>query len=75
MLRDAEATAAAEGKSLKEFVAEAVSDRLRRTTPSTQSVRPWELAFGGLKDLHVENQRIARRIEMEFESVDDEQWS
>jgi hypothetical protein len=53
------------------FVA-AVSDRLRRTAPSGQSVRPWELAFGGLKDLHVENQRIARLIAMEFESVDDE---
>jgi len=36
--------------------------------------KPWERAFGGLQDLHRENQRIERLISAEFESIDAEEW-
>jgi hypothetical protein len=35
--------------------------------------KPWENAFGGLKDLHRENRRIERLIAAEFETIDKEE--
>lgn len=73
VFRRAKALAAEEGVSLKDLFTEAVQTRLRssgvrKTGPS------WEGAFGGLKDLHRENLRIAKVIEQEFEAVDEGMW-
>lgn len=71
LFRKAKAAAAEQGKSLKDFFTEAVRDRLQ----GQNSTEPrWKKAFGGLSDLHRENQRIERLIEAEFETIDEEQW-
>ena len=71
LFRSAKAAAAQEGISLKTFLTDAISQRLRRReTPR----KPWESGFGELRHLHRENQRIARVIEAEFETVDEEEW-
>ncbi len=68
LFRKAKAAAAKEGKSLKGFFNEAVTDRLRRRSPGHSATKPWEAAFGGLRSLHRENLRIDRLISAEFES-------
>ena len=74
LFRKAKAAAAEEGKSLKDFFTEAVSDRLRRNAPPSGNVEPWRVAFGELRHLHRENKRIERVIEEEFEKIDEEEW-
>jgi hypothetical protein len=55
--REAKASAALRGISLKQFFAEALRERLR----SKPGAPPrWMQAFGGLRDLHRENKRLAR---------------
>jgi hypothetical protein len=71
LLRRAKAAAAVQGKSLKEFFTEAVQQRLANGG-SRSAGKPWERAFGGLRDLHRENQRIAKLVETEFETIDEE---
>ncbi len=72
LFRQAKTAAAARGQSLKEFLTEAVEDRLQRGAGS--AARPWEALFGALKDLHRENRRIERVIEAEFGTIDEEEW-
>lgn len=74
LFRRAKSAAAQEGKSLKDFFAEAVKERLRRRTPEHGESKPWEAAFGGLRALHRENLRIDRIISSEFEVIDEEEW-
>ncbi len=74
LFRKAKAAAAEQGKSLKDFFAEAVNDRLRRLAPEQNRSKPWEAAFGGLRTLHRENLRIDRIIAAEFESIGEEEW-
>ena len=74
LFRKAKAAAAEEGKSLKDFFTEAVSNRLNQRNSGDGGAIPWEAAFGGLKRLHRENRRIDRIIAAEFESVDQETW-
>jgi len=73
LFRKAKATAAEEGKSLKEFFIEAVSDRLRRGSKG-DAPKPWAEVFGGLRHLHKKNRRIDRIIAAEFETMDEEEW-
>jgi hypothetical protein len=73
VFRKAKAAAAERGASLKDFFTEAVEDLLRRQG-GEQAVKPWERAFGGLKDLHRENLRIQRLIDAEFETIDEDEW-
>jgi hypothetical protein len=74
LFRRAKAAAAEQGKSLKDLFTEAV--RLQLATPGglPAGTPRWEKAFGSLRDLHRENQRIAQMIEAEFETIDEEQW-
>jgi hypothetical protein len=74
LFRKAKAAAAEEGKSLKDFFTEAVSDKLGRASAGGPAPRAWESAFGGLKHLHRENKRIEKIIEDEFETIDEEEW-
>jgi hypothetical protein len=84
LFRRAKATAAEQGVSLKEFFSAAVRDYLQRaSTEATNgkfgvpapAPRPaWMTAFGGLKHLHKETQRINHIIEKEFEQIDEDQW-
>jgi hypothetical protein len=74
LYRKLKSAAAEEGRSIKEILAEAVADRLRRGAGGESKAKPWETAFGGMKSLHRENLRIERLIEAEFEKIDEEEW-
>jgi hypothetical protein len=74
LFRQAKAAAAEQGRSLKEFFTEAVHAQLRRKAGPAPGGKPWESAFGGLKDLHRENLRIQKLIDTEFETLDEEEW-
>jgi hypothetical protein len=49
LFRKAKAVAAKEGKSLKDFFTEAVSDRLNQRNSGDGGAMAWEAALGGLK--------------------------
>jgi hypothetical protein len=78
LFRKAKATAAERGISLKNFFSNAIRDHLARSPG--ESIKspipdpPWRSAFGGLRHLRKENQRINRILEEEFEQIDKDQW-
>ncbi len=73
LFRKAKATAAEKGQSLKEFVTEALQDKLRepdgRATPGEPS---WMQGFGKLKRLHKETVRVQSAADEEFEIIEPE---
>ena len=70
LFRKAEATAAACGQSLKEFVTEALRDKLLPDGGRTRAEEPeWMQGFGKLKHLHKETVRVQSVIDQEFEVV------
>jgi hypothetical protein len=73
LFRQAKATAAQQGTSLKDFLTEAVREQLRRKAAVPNLDKPWMRAFGGLRDLHRETKRLDRVIQQEFERIDDEE--
>lgn len=73
IFRRAKTKAAECGVSLRQFVTEAVEDKLKQL--SSAEARPWMKHVGKLKDLHEETERIDRIIEEEFEKIDPEMWN
>ena len=71
IFRRAKSVAAQRGIPLREFVTEAVKDKL---ASETRLDKPWVKLAGGLKHLHKETQRINRIIEEEFERIEPENW-
>jgi hypothetical protein len=67
LLRMAKVTAAERGQSLKEFVTEALRDKLLAGRGSRQP--EWMQGFGKLKGLHKETVRIQSEIDLEFGAV------
>lgn len=72
VFRRAKSKAAERGMPLRQFVTEAVEEKLQTTTNEGQ--KPWMKHVGKLKDLHKENERINKIIEGAFEQVDPEMW-
>jgi hypothetical protein len=72
IFRRAKSVAAARGVPLREFVTQAVKDKL--TASSTPPKRPWVRHMGKLKHLHDETERINRLIEADSEKIDAEMW-
>ncbi len=70
IFRRAKSIAAERGIPLREFVTEAVKDKLSDRGKATD--KPWMAAFGKLRRLHKETARINRTIEEEFEHIDPE---
>jgi hypothetical protein len=70
LFRSVKAKAAQEGISLKEYVAAALREKLKRSSDS----KPWMRHFGALSHLRRETRRIEKRIENEFETIDLEDW-
>lgn len=70
VFRRAKAAAAERGIPFREFVTEAVKDKLADTRKDRE--RPWMAGFGGLRRLHRESARIGRIIEAEFEQIEAE---
>ena len=72
LFRKAKATAARQGRTLKQLVQEALSEKIARVNGAAGQQKPWMLMAGGLKHLHSENRRIDRVIEAEFEHIEPE---
>lgn len=65
IFRRAKSVAAEHGISLREFVTEAVKDKL--ATNDQAAHKPWVKLVGKLKHLHKETERINRLIEEDSE--------
>jgi hypothetical protein len=72
VFRRAKSLAAARGIPLREFVTEAVKDRL--ASEAKASEKPWLKHMGKLKHLRKETARINRFIEEDSEKIDTEMW-
>jgi hypothetical protein len=70
VFRKAKAKAAEQGIPLRQFVTEAVEERLKAETVSQD--KPWMKMAGGLRHLHKETARIMRIIDEEFETIEPE---
>ena len=73
IFRRAKALAAQEGIPLRQFVTEAVQDKVR--TKQTDGKKPWLKLAGRLRHLRKENARINQLIEREFEQIEPEDWA
>jgi hypothetical protein len=71
LLREAKAVAAQQGRTLRDFVTEAVNEKLH-TQGSGE--KPWMKHFGALSKLKNESRRIEKIIEKEFETIDPKAW-
>ena len=72
VFRRAKSAAAARGIPLREFVTQAVKDKLAARGAAGE--RPWLKLMGKLKHLHKETVRINRLIEEDSEKIDPEMW-
>jgi hypothetical protein len=71
LLRQAKAAAGERGQSLKEFVTEALRDKLVPDRGRARAEEPaWMQGFGKLKRLHKETVRVQSIIDQEFEVVE-----
>jgi hypothetical protein len=70
IFRRAKSEAAQRGIPLREFVTQAVKDKLADAGKAAD--KPWMAAFGKLRHLRRETGRINRLIEEEFEQVEAE---
>lgn len=69
IFRRAKSAAAERGIPLREFVTEALKDKLAGGNPAA---KPWMAAFGKLRRFRKETARINHLIEAEFEQVEAE---
>lgn len=70
VFRKAKAKAAERGIPLRQFVTEAVEEKL--AAAQSNQDKPWMKGFGKLRHLHEENVRIQRIIDEEFEQIEPE---
>jgi len=71
IFRRAKAKAAEQGIPLRQFVTDAVADKLR---PDSFGAKPWLKLAGRLRHLKRETARIDKLIEDEFERIEPEEW-
>ena len=72
IFRRAKVRAAEQGIPLRQFVSDAVAERLRNGAPDSD--KPWIKLAGGLRHLSKETSRINRLIEEEFERIEPGEW-
>ena len=74
LFRQSKARAALRGVSLRQFVAEALEEKITAPAPGRSgSVEPpWMRGFGALADLHLETSKIEALIAEEFKFLDEE---
>jgi hypothetical protein len=70
LFRRAKSVAAERGIPLRQFVTEAVQEKLKITAPE----RPWMKHLGELKHLHKERKQVEKRVAEAFEQIDTEFW-
>jgi hypothetical protein len=73
IFRRAKAKAAEQRIPLRQFVSEAVAEKLG--AGSTERANAWLKLVGGLRHLRKETARINRRIERDFEQIKPEEWT
>jgi uncharacterized protein (DUF302 family) len=73
IFRRAKSRAAERGIPLRQFVTEAVEDKLKNSSSTTE--RPWMKHVGKLKHLRKEIEQIDRDIEEAFEKIEPEMWT
>ena len=73
IFRRAKSKAAEQGMPFRQFVTEAVEDKLKATIAGGH--KSWMKHLGKLKDLRKETQRINGVIEEAFEEIDPEAWA
>ena len=72
IFRRAKSVAAARGVPLREFVTEAVEEKLASTVKG--GGKPWVKHMGKLKRMRKETARINRLIESDSEKIDQDMW-
>ena len=72
VFRRAKATAAERGQALREFVTEALQEKLAARAGGREAAQPWMRGFGGLRPLRKETARIQRRVDAEFDVIEPE---
>ena len=73
LFRRAKSKAAERGQTLKDFVSEALQEKLSSRRAAAGSGEPeWMRGFGTLRQLHKETARIQERIREDFEVVEPE---
>ena len=73
LFRKAKATAAERGQSLKEFVTEALRDKLALDSGRARAGKPeWMEGFGKLNRLHKETVRVQSVVDQEFRVIESE---
>jgi hypothetical protein len=72
LFRKAKSRAAELGQTLKQFITEAIQEKLAARSKSSLSDPQWMRGFAKLRRLHRENVRIQSRIDEEFEIVEPE---
>ena len=72
LFRKAKSKAAERGQTLKEFMTEALEDKLMRPGKAGGSEPEWMRGFGKLRPLREETARIQKRIDEAFEVIEPE---
>ena len=71
LFRKAKAKAAERGQTLKEFLSEALQEKLRTHAGSARTGEPvWMKGFGKLRHLRKETARIQKRVDKIFEVIE-----
>jgi hypothetical protein len=70
LFRRAKSVAAERGIALRQFITEAIQEKLRTTSED----KPWMKHFGELKPLHNERKQVDKRVDQAFEQIDAEIW-
>jgi len=73
IFHQARATASAMGISLREYVTQAVEEKLSQG--SRHPGKPWLECAGELAHLHGETLRIQKIIDQKFEQIEPEDWT
>lgn len=75
LLREVKATAARQGKRLKDYIAEALQDKLAKLP--TPAGKPW-MKFAGIAandpEMLAELRRIEQIVDENFEQIEEEEW-
>lgn len=75
LFRQAKTAAAKRGLSLKNFLTEALKEKLAAAPKNAAAVAPPHMnAFGGLRRWHAETRRVQRVIDQEFSRINAEDW-
>jgi hypothetical protein len=72
IFRRAKATAAERGQALREFVTEALQEKLSARRSAAAEGPPWMRGFGRLRPLRRETARIQRAIDKDLDVVEPE---